>query len=163
MKRALLLPLLLAGCADDPATPTNDAAGAQLETAATEAGLVVDPAKISLIGAWARDTDRVCVIPGEGDAFRIGARVDYGDGQGCAASGTATRSGDRIRVTFGTCRFEAHLDGDRILFPAEVPGACDTLCAGRASLAALIADHLSTSLSEAATLRAPNGDALCTG
>ena len=163
MRYALLLPLLLAGCSDRPAAPANATAGARLEAAATRAGLIVDPAKVSLTGAWARDTDRVCVVPDEGDTLRIGARVDYGEGQGCAASGAATRSRGKIKVTFGSCRFEARLDGDRLVFPAEVPGECDTLCTGRASLAALAVDHLSTSLSEASTLRAPNGDALCSG
>ena len=161
MRRALLLALLLAGCdggrpVAQPATP-----GARLEASAVAAGLVVDPRSASEIGSWSRDGDRVCVVPADNDDERIGALVDYGDGQGCAASGTAERHGERLDVIFGSCRFAARFDGTRIVFPAELPGACDTLCTGRASLAALAMTRISGSASEARTLRSPGGRLLC--
>jgi hypothetical protein len=87
--------------------------------------------------------------------------IDYGEGQGCSASGTVRRSGDRLRLVFGDCRVEARFDGERISFPAEVPEACEALCTGRASLAALAVEQLSTSESEAATLRGRDGKLLC--
>jgi hypothetical protein len=145
--------------ADEPTKNSN--AGSALEAAASRTGLIVDPASIDPVGAWARDTDRLCIVPGEGDRYRIGALIDYGGGQGCAASGTASRSKDKIDIRFGACRIEAKLTGDRIVFPGSVPGACDSLCTGRASLAAMAVDHLSTSVSEAATLRTPDRTPLC--
>ena len=138
-------------------------AGARLEVAATASGLIVDPAETTLVGAWARDTDRLCIVPGKDDALRIGATVDYGEGQSCAAAGTASRSGDRVRIDLGACRIDARFDGDRLVLPAEVPAACARLCTGRASLAAMPVDHLSPSISAAATLRAPDGTSLCPG
>ncbi len=161
MRIALALVLLLSACGAQPPA-AQDTSGARLEAAAVRAGLVGDPARASLAGSWARDTDRVCVVPSGGDTFRIGALIDYGEGQGCAASGTAQRRGDRVSVTFGACRFTASFEGDRIVFPAELPAVCDRLCTGRASLAALTVDHLSASTSEAETLRAPSGKLLCT-
>jgi hypothetical protein len=160
VKATLALALVLTACGSQP-QPANDTPGARLEAAAVRAGLVSDPATASLAGSWARDTDRVCVVAAPGGKFRIGALIDYGEGQGCAASGTAQRRGDLVAVTFGACRFTAQFEGDRIVFPAEVPGACDRLCKGRASLAALSVDHLSTSASEAETLRTPAGKLLC--
>jgi hypothetical protein len=160
VRATLALALVLTACGSQP-QPANDTPGARLEAAAVRAGLVSDPATASLAGSWARDTDRVCVVAAPGDTFRIGALIDYGEGQGCAASGTAQRRGDRVAVTFGACRFTAQFEGDRIVFPAEVPGACDRLCKGRASLAALTVDHLSASASEAETLRTPAGKLLC--
>ena len=159
MKRVLLLALVLGGCGQEPSTVVPDSAGARLEAAAETAGIVADP-NAPLQGSWARDTDRVCVV-GTDRISRIGVSVDYGEDQGCAASGTVERSGSALKLAFGACKFDARFDGDRIVFPAEVPEACESLCTGRASLAALTVDRLSESRSEAATLRSSTGELLC--
>jgi len=159
MKRALLLALMLGGCGREATTAVADSAGAQLEAAAETAGIVPDP-NAPLQGSWARDTDRVCVIGTEKTA-RIGVSIDYGEDQACAGSGTVERSGDAMKLAFGACKFDARFDGDRIVFPAKVPDACESLCTGRASLAALTVDRLSESRSEAATLRSTKGKLLC--
>jgi hypothetical protein len=159
MRQALLIALVLSGCGRAPSQAAADSAGARLEAAAETAGIVPDP-NAPLQGSWARDTDRVCVIGTEKTA-RIGVSVDYGEDQGCAASGTVERSGDALKLAFGTCRFDAKFDGDRIVFPAEVPEACESLCTGRASLAAVTVDRISESQSEASTLRSSVGKLLC--
>lgn len=163
MKRGWpLVMLALAGCGREPAAQQATGAGARLERAAIAEGLVVDPASASLDGSWSRDTDRACIVPGEGGDRRIGVLVDYGEGQGCAASGTVRWTGERLSIRFGNrCRIEAAFDGSRISFPAEVPAACESLCVGRASLAALSVDRLSESVSEARNLRTPGGRSLC--
>lgn len=159
---ALALVGMLAACGSGTApTAPPDTSGARLEAAAIRTGLIDDPARASLVGSWALESDRLCVLPGATGLLRMGALVDYGEGQGCAASGTARREGDRVRVDFGACRFDARFDGDRIVFPADVPAACDQFCAGRASLAALTVERLSSSTAEAETLRSPGGKLLC--
>jgi hypothetical protein len=155
-----MLPML-AACGGS--MPQADSAGARLENAAVAEGLVVDPARMVLAGSWARDTDRLCVVGPAAGVQRIGVLVDYGEGQGCSASGTVRRSGERLRVDLGACRIEARFEGGRIVFPSEVPAACQGLCTGRASLAALEVEQLSASESEAATLRGRNGRVLCGG
>lgn len=157
-RAAAALLLLLAGCGRDQ--PAADTPGARLEAAAIARGIVADPESGTLIGSWATDTDRLCIVPAERKQ-RIGASVDYGEGQACAASGTVERSGQTLHIDFGACRFDAGFDGTRIVFPAELPGACSRLCIGRASLAALAVERLSQSASEAATLRGANGRLLC--
>lgn len=159
MRRVLLLALMLGGCGREPATAVADSPGARLEAAAETAGIVPDP-NAPLQGSWARDTDRVCVVGTEKTA-RIGVSVDYGEDQACAASGTVERSADALKLAFGACKFDARFDGDRIVFPAELPEACESLCTGRASLAALTVDRLSESRSEAATVRSTKGKLLC--
>jgi hypothetical protein len=159
MRRVLLLALVLGGCGREPKAAVADSAGARLEAAAETAGIVPDP-NAPLQGSWARDTDRVCVVGTEKTA-RIGVSVDYGESQGCTASGTVERSGDALKVGFGTCKFDAKFDGDRIVFPAEMPEACESLCTGRASLAAVTVDRISESRSEASTLRSSAGKLLC--
>lgn len=160
MRLLLLLAVPLAGCERPPVT--DDTPGGRLEAAAVARGLVTDVAKAGLTGLWANDTDRLCIVPA-GKALRLGASVDYGDGQGCAAAGVAERRGDRLSVRFGDCRFDAPVAGERILFPAALPAACARLCEGRASLAALAVERISDAQSEAATLRAPRGRLLCAG
>ncbi|MDB5695544.1 MAG: hypothetical protein JWN21_1087 [Sphingomonas bacterium] len=152
--------LLLAAC--QQSKPSADTPGARLEIAAVARGLVPDPAGGTLFGIWANETDRLCVVPG-GRADRIGARVDYGEGQGCSAAGTVERDGAALRITFGECRFEAEFDGERIAFPAVLPAACGRVCSGRASLTALTVERLSESVSEAAMLRGADGKPLCAG
>lgn len=163
--RVLAVLMLLAACGQ-PAPPPPDTPGARLEAAAVARGLVADPASGSLYGSWASESDRLCVVPAPDRSDRqdrIGARVDYGEGQGCAAAGTVERDGATLRVEFGECRFDARYDGERITFPASLPPACERLCTGRASLTALTVERLSESVSEAATLRAADGRRLCEG
>lgn len=159
MRVLLLLGLALGGCGQQVTTPGDRSAGAGLESAARTAGIIAD-ADAPLQGSWARDTDRVCIV-GTGSSNRIGVSVDYGEDQACAASGTVERSGESLNLAFGTCRFAARYEGDRIVFPAEMPAACESLCTGRATLAAVTVDRLSESRSEASTLRSPAGKPLC--
>jgi hypothetical protein len=156
-----VLALLLAACG--PAQPeAGNTAGDRIEAAARASGLVIDPASRSLTGSWARETDHACIVPAGNDT-RIGVMIDYGEGQTCAGRGTLTRDGAALDIWLGGCRVRASYDGERITFPGAVPAACERLCSGRASLAALVVDRLSDSASEAATLRAPNGQLLCSG
>ncbi len=159
MKRAALLALALSACGQAPSATIADSAGARLESAAQTVGIVPDP-RAPLQGSWSRDTDRICVV-GTGKTARIGVSIDYGEDQACAGSGTVERSGDTLKLAFGACTFAATFDGDRIVFPAEMPEACDSLCTGRATLAALTVDRISESRSEAATLRSTGGKLLC--
>lgn len=156
--------LILSGCGQGSEGADN-AAGERLETASIATGLVADPAAAPLDGVWSRDSDRMCIAPrsdsGDASARRIGVTLDYGEGQGCVASGTLERSGPELKVALGQCSFTARFDGDSIQFPAALPAACAALCTGRATLSALIVERVSASLAEARTLRSPGGKALC--
>lgn len=156
-----LLPFgLLAACSPDPQA-SNVSQATDLETAAIERGLVRDPADSSIVGLYARDTDRVCVVP-DGGGYRAGAYVDYGDGISCSGAGPLTRAGDRLRLTLGEdCAVDATFDGDRITFPGRMPDGCKALCSGRASLAALDVRRLSESIAEASAMRDARGRLPC--
>ena len=157
----LAVALLLAGC-DSAPTAVGNSAGDRLETAARASGLVIDPATRSLTGSWARETDHACIVPAGKDT-RIGVMIDYGEGQSCAGRGTVVRDGAALDIRLGACRIQASFDGERIAFPGAVPAACERLCSGRASLAAMAVDRLSDSRSEAETLRGPDNRLLCGG
>jgi hypothetical protein len=165
VKRTLIASLLLGGCGGPDATDAQANAGVALEQAAVRVGLVPDAARAPLVGAWARGSDRVCVVPGAegGGAERIGVLLDYGDGNGCVGSGTVRRTGQTLSVELGRCRVDARFDGERIAFPPELPSECERLCRGNATLSALTVERVSASASEAATLRAPSGRPLCAG
>lgn len=167
MRRAIALAALalLASCAPQVARnqPDNAASTPDLESAAIAAGVIPDPSSADITGLYARDSDRLCVVPTQLN-FRIGAFVDYGSNQSCSATGTVTRSGEALHVRFDHaegCEFDARYEGDRIVFPGRVPSSCARLCNGRASFAALDGELLSNSLSEASALRNGRGKLLC--
>lgn len=151
--------LLASGCGV-PASEQIPNAGAELESAARARGLIDDPSSIDPVGIYASESDRLCIVP-SGDGFRVGAAVDYGEGQGCLARGTARGRG-RLEMRLGAdCRFSAVLEGARVMFPAVLPSGCDRACRGRASLSTLTAERLSASASEARTAPGPDGAPLC--
>jgi hypothetical protein len=162
----LLLPFLLAACSGAQQAPVNEAQPQDLESAAIERGLVRDPRDTEIVGLYARDTDRVCIVKHEG-GYRVGAFVDYGDRITCSGSGNVTRVGDRVHIQLGKeeddCSFDARFDGDKLYFPGNVPDGCQKLCAKRASYAGLEVERLSESAAEAQALRDPQGRALCGG
>jgi hypothetical protein len=156
--------LLLAACSGGP-SGNQPASPPDLESAAVERGLVRDPGDTDVTGLYARDTDRVCVVK-QGGSYRIGAFVDYGDGLSCTGIGTARRSGGTLSVELkgksgAACAFDARFDGERIVFPANMPDACVKLCGPRASFAALDVERLSESAAEAGALRTAEGTRLC--
>lgn len=162
------LALLVAACGRGGAGAGGGADGVSangpdLETAAIAAGVIPDPANTDLTGLYARDTDRVCIVPDRLD-YRIGIYVDYGSRQSCSGTGRATRAGNTLQVRFDAapgCALDARFEGDRIVFPGVLPDACRKLCRGRASLAALDVNLLSNALPEAAALRGDGGKLLC--
>lgn len=160
----ILACLLLASCSGAE-EGNRSVAAPDLERAAIARGLVRDPADRDVTGLYARDTDRVCVVP-QGGRYRIGAFVDYGEGLSCAGAGTASRSGDTLAVELRgeddvSCTFDANFDGERIVFPANVPEACRRLCGPRASFGALSVERLSESVAEATAMRDGAGNRLC--
>lgn len=169
MKRALLLGvLLLSACGGGDAAARREKVAERrtataLERAAVERGLIRDPADTSLAGLYARDDDRLCVVP-DGFGYRIGVSVDYGDAIGCSGSGRVTRVDETLHIELGPgdrCSFDASYDGDRIRFPGALPAGCSALCSGRASLAGLEVALLSESGTEAGNLRDARGRRLC--
>ncbi len=169
MRRVLLVAalLLVTGCSThtDPHAGNNTGAAGPtgLEAAAIEAGVIPDPNSSDITGLYARDTDRVCIVP-SASAYRVGVFVDYGDEHSCGGSGTATRVGENLHLDFDNvagCSFDARFEGDRIVFPGRLPDACQKLCTGRASIAALDVGRLSDSVSEASALRDSRGKLIC--
>lgn len=160
---AIAVILLLCACGRQPATEQESGAGAALERAARASGMVPDPTRVVPTGVYGSGEDKVCVVPQGGGQYRVGASVDLGEQQRCAGRGTA-RGRDKLDVRMGGgCDFVASLDGDTIAFPAVLPGACDTMCEGRATLAALSATRLSESVSEATRVAGSDGKPLCGG
>jgi len=160
----MLVVLALAGCDAQPAAGGAEDAGTALERTALASGMVADPSRVVATGTYASGEDKVCLVPaGETDRYRVGASVDLGEQQQCVGRGTA-RGRDKLDVEMGQgCQFVASIDGDRIVFPAVLPAGCDTMCEGRATLAALEAERLSDSVAEAARVAGADGKPLCTG
>jgi len=162
VRAALALVLLLTGCSDNQAQ-RNQARAPDLESAAIERGLVRDPRDTEIAGLYARDTDRICIVPSK-DGYRIGAYVDYGERITCSGAGTATRVGEVLHIQLGgkdACSFDARFDGDHIRFPGALPDGCAALCARRASYAGLEVSRLSESTAEASAMRDASGRRLC--
>ena len=128
--------------------------------------MVRDPRDTDIAGLYARDTDRVCIVP-DGQGYKIGAFVDYGDRITCSGTGTVSRVGEKLRIELGEgeerCGFDARFDGDKIYFPGNVPDACQKLCARRASYAGLEVARMSESVAEASAMRDSAGRQLCGG
>lgn len=155
----VLAMLLLASCprASIRAVP----AAPDLETAAIARGLISDPDTLDIVGLYARDTDRLCIVR-SGGGYRIGGYVDYGEGVNCSGVGSVSRSGSSLRVKFGdACAFDARFEGERIVFPAQLPEGCARLCGRRASFAAINVMRLSAVPSEAAAMRDARGSLPC--
>ena len=157
----MLLLVALAGCGKIASQPENAAQPQDLESAAIERDMVRDPRDTEIAGLYSRDTDRVCIVP-DGQGYKIGAFVDYGDRITCSGKGTVSRVGETLRIELGEdCGFDARFDGDKIYFPGNVPDACQKLCARRASYAGLEVSRMSESVAEAAAMRDSSGRPLC--
>jgi hypothetical protein len=162
VKYALIALLLLAGCKGSTA-PQTKPTPTSLEAAAIDAGIIADPANTDPTGLYARDRDKVCIVP-SATAYRVGVTTDYGDGNTCSGTGQATRAGETLHIDLTSapgCSFDARFEGDRVVFPGQLPDACMKVCARRASILGLTVERLSDSSSEAQDLRDSRGRMVC--
>lgn len=156
---------LLAGCSALGGSDEAAKGPPDLERAAIERGLVRDPGDSDVTGLYARDNDRVCVVK-RGNGYRIGAYAEFGEALNCSGKGTLARSGSTLSIKLESksgqdCAFDAKFDGERIVFPVNLPDACRALCGPRASFGATEVERLSESAAEAAAMRTPAGARLC--
>ena len=159
----IMVAVLPLGSCSSSSSPDAQPTPTSLEAAAIDAGIVPDPANTDPTGLYARDRDKICVVP-SATAFRVGIYVDYGDDFFCSGTGEATRAGETLHVELTSaagCSFDASFEGDRISLPGALPDACRKACSKRASLAGLSVERLSDSPSEAAALRDGRGRMLC--
>ena len=129
MKRAMVFFLLLGGC-EGQSAPDARPTPSSLEAAAIEAGVISDPANTDPTGLYARDRDKICIVP-SATAFRVGIYIDYGNDYFCSASGEATRARETLHVELTSapgCSFDAKFDGDRIAIPGALPDGCQKAC-----------------------------------
>lgn len=161
MRFAALAFVLLAACSE-AVVDAPDAAGPALEEAAIARGLVPDPEAAPLTGLFARDADRLCMLTGDAADAIIGVSIDYGEGNGCSARGTARRTGGGLAIKLGeACRFDADYDGKVIRFPGALPVDCADLCRGNASLAGMTTGRLGHAAGEVAAFRDRRGRFPC--
>ena len=115
-----------------------------------------DPDDTDITGLYARESDRVCVVPARRRRTGSACSSIMATSRAAAASGTATRTARRCTSTSARRPDAVSTRGSTATascFPARLPDACQTACSGRASLAGLTVERLSESASEAATLR----------
>lgn len=135
--------LMLAACDSGSGPDATPAPSGDLETAALEAGLVVDPDSLDLEGAFERPsdlgTDRFCAIKTGERLYAIGLRAVFGADSACQGRGTATLDGESVMITIPgsgeDCTIAARFDGTQLALAGEVSPACAQLCDDRASLA----------------------------
>ncbi len=145
MKIFLPLLMLLALTACDAKTPAvlrgADDAGSALDAQAIQAGILPDPDNIEFAGRFETrsdlGTDKFCSVSNGARQFQIGMLAVFGPESKCEGKGSATISGDKVRIILtgkDACRFDAHYDGVELRFPGSIESGCASYCSDRASL-----------------------------
>ncbi|MBB5706089.1 hypothetical protein [Sphingopyxis panaciterrulae] len=157
----LAVGLLLTGC-NRPASQAADSpidARNPLEVAARQRGVVQAEAS-DPTGVFERrhelGRDAMCVVPDGAGQWRFALAAAFGSALSCRAEGRIAREGDGWRFTFAgvqDCSVLLHEEEDELRLPGMLPTQCDSLCAGRVSLAGLRLPRASWSAADAKSLR----------
>src|SRR3546814_8473352 len=98
----------------------------------------------------------MCVVPDGAGPWRFALAAAFGSALSCRAEGRIAREGDGWRFTFAgvqDCSVLLHEEEDELRLPGMLPTQCDSLCAGRVSLAGLRLPRASWSAADAKSLR----------
>ncbi|HEY0445847.1 MAG TPA: hypothetical protein VGD19_05270 [Allosphingosinicella sp.] len=169
MKRLLIALVLLTGCSGDG---EGEGEGNQARSAAPAAG-GKSPAGggrlTSLTGLYeggeVSPPNQLCVVEGGGEP-RFGLVVWGSNLHSCSGSGTASRSGDRLRLRMTgdeACTIDAAISGTTIVLPSAVPDGCAYYCGERATMNGAQFTQKGDTAADAAKARDLVGDPLCTG
>ena len=137
---ALLLTMSLAGCGAGESGPEEPAAEvSSLEQAAIDAGVIPDVRKVTLSGAFERQsdlgTDSFCAVGNDENGYQVGMIAVFGPDSKCEGMGEAERDGENVRITLNSeekCSFTARFDGVELKMPGALPDSCASYCSPRA-------------------------------
>lgn len=136
----------LSGCDSNEGGPFGgltggDTAGAALDARAKAVGILPSSDSIDFSGRFETrsdlGTDKFCAVRTSKAKFDIGVLAVFGPESKCEARGTATVSGEKVKVALSgkdSCSFDAEFDGIELRFPGSIGAGCASYCSPRASL-----------------------------
>lgn len=133
------LALLLLSCRERGNDEPRLDRDSKLDIAASEAGLIDDPATTSPVGlyqnAGVAGSDAICVA-GDGANLRFGLVMHFGPTLICEGAGSASHDGGILTLRFANadCAVAVRYDGRSLRIPGDVPAGCARLCGARASI-----------------------------
>jgi hypothetical protein len=169
-KTAFLLPFLLLGACRAQEGMSNNAAGSTSGSAPTGTGTATPsapPQTATLTGLYESGSppsrNRMCMVERGGSA-RFGLVAWTGATESCSGSGSATRSGNTLRLTMQgdeACTFDARIEGTGVTFPGSLPAGCSYYCSRGGRLAGATFDKTGGAEADAQRAEDLAGDKLC--
>jgi len=166
MKRLLILLLLAAGCRQ--VEHKEEGQGGN-QIAAQPAGGAAQGGRITSLtglyeGGQTEPRNQLCLVENSATDTRFGLVVWGAAQHSCSGSGSAERSGDRLRLTMTgdeTCAIDARIEGNRVVLPDAVPDGCAYYCGARATMTGARFTQAGTGRDEAIKAKDLVGDPLC--
>jgi hypothetical protein len=158
MKRALILPLVLAGCGTGEPGNQVGAEGAQKQA--------VQTAELTGLyeGGSGSRRDRMCIVDRATGDSRFGIVTWGEDDRNCSGIGQAVREGGTLRLTMAgdeQCAIEAAIAEGTVTLPDTIPAGCAYYCGPGASLAGVAFEKTGGTAEDAMRATDLVGDPLC--
>jgi len=169
--------LILTGCDGSSLSDSNssdsDLVNSELDRAAIETGIILDPATLDLEGLFetgsGADDNRFCAVRND-DGYDVGVYVSFGREQMCQARGLARLQGEEAVLSLSRtvddddqCEITAVFDGFTLSFPGTISQQCQKLCSQRASLAGVSIPLVETAPDLAIRAKGNDNENLCVG
>jgi hypothetical protein len=167
MNKSLIILVLVAGCgaSGNSQSGSNGAAVAPASPVSAPAEEAV--AEGPLTGLWqsgsAARPSQMCILDRKGKA-QFGITLWGPNLRACSGAGTATRSGDHVRLAMAgdsPCTLDATLNGGVVTFSSDVPAGCAYYCGAGTSFAGATLKQLGTTRADALKAKDVAGEALC--
>jgi hypothetical protein len=161
MRKALVLLLMLAGCAPDAGNASR--AEPESRPGSPSRAPVQTQTLTGLYEAPAARPSQLCIVE-QGERARFGLVTWQSERPGCSGAGAAVRRGDALTLTMdgeSPCTIAARVQGGALTFPAALPRGCAYYCAPGAPLAGLAFAKTGGTREDALRARDLVGDPLC--
>lgn len=166
MRRLLILLLLVAGCRQVEHKEEGQAGNQVAAQAGGGGGARGRIGNLTGLyeGGQINPRNQLCLVVNSPTDTRFGLVVWGAAQHSCSGSGTAERSGDRLRLTMAgdeTCAIDARIEGNTIVLPDAVPDGCAYYCGARATMTGARFTQAGTGRDEAIKAKDLVGDPLC--
>lgn len=161
--RSLLMTALLLGgcCRSEPAPPARHEIKPQPPVKPQPALLTRLTGRYQ--DAASAGAGRLCIIEGK-RTVRFGIVIGGGSAPSCSGSGTVSRRRNGLRLAMSgdsPCAWRVGIEGDTLIFPADMPPGCRYYCGAGATLAGVRLRQIGTGSREAMKAKDLVGDPLC--